>query len=92
MSDEPFVSYSVRDILARIEGKLDNAMSVFSQRLEDVKQELVQRAERAEARISGLETELEHRKAKKDDRRFLITAVTAAVIAIGTVLTIVHPW
>ena len=80
VSDEPVVTYTVKDILARIESKLDAVTGALTGRLEKV-----------EDRLGTLETELQHRQMTKDNRRWLVGSAATLVVAICAILAL-HPW
>lgn len=77
MADEPAVSYTVKEMLARIDGKLDTGFSGVNTRLDDHAK-----------RISDLEQERHARRSMKESLSGWIASGTAIVIALGSIITL----
>jgi hypothetical protein len=78
VADEPVIVYSVKDVLLRIEQKLDTAMGALGLRMDKV-----------EADVTALKTESATRTARRDDRRWIVTAAASAIVAMAAILALV---
>jgi hypothetical protein len=76
--DEPVVTYTVKDMLSRIDAKLDMGFGSVNTRLDGHDQ-----------RLRELESEKRTKETKQVDRRYLISAAAAIVVALAAVISIV---
>ncbi len=86
---EPVIAYSIRELLKRMDEKLDgivNAMvtkvdrAEFARLQEDVREH--------QLRLAALEADKQSAKAARDTRRWMIGTIMAAVTAIGAVVVV----
>lgn len=88
MDDEPVISYSVKDILSRVEGKLDAALIAIATKADH--SEMVKLAER----VAHLELIEEHREAAAkwhtEWKRWLIPTILSALLTASTIFALLH--
>lgn len=77
VAEEPVVTYTVKDILARIEAKLDTVTGALTGRLDKV-----------EADVGELKAEMQHRKDSREDMRWRVMAFASLAAALATVVTL----
>lgn len=73
LENEPVVTYTVKDVLKRIEDKLDG----FFGRLDNL-----------ETRVGRLEAEREHRSTNWENRRWLVMALASLAAGLAAVITL----
>lgn len=95
--DEPVISYSLKDVLGRMEGKLDRLVDALAMKADRTEiSRLDTRVDVVDARVEGVDArvkavEEEHRAVAEaadrrvEQRRWLVPTVATAIAAAGTV-------
>lgn len=88
MDEEPQVSYSIKEILGDINRKLDSALSALAGKAD------VSEVEALKTRMSAVESHIEFTKVSQANRshfrEWVIPVLVAAVLAIFTILQVMH--
>jgi len=92
---EPQISYSVKEILKRIEDKVDDLIRGLAFKADTSHVEsLNQRVDRAEDRITAIEhrnqSRDEHERGHAEWKRWLIPTVLTAALTVATILSLLH--
>lgn len=77
--DEPVVTYTVKEMLTRIDAKLDAYNSSQSSRMDQF-----------DARLAVLETERHSSRALSDRARYIIATILTAVAAMSAAFAVIH--
>jgi hypothetical protein len=87
VAEEPAIVYSVKELISRLDGKLDAIMNVLTNKADraDVTA-LERRQDVTEGKVSGLETRETEREKRQDDRTLSKRAVIGIIVAISTSL------
>jgi hypothetical protein len=88
LSFEPTISYSVKDILSRVEGKLDAALIAVATKAEHADVAKLETRVRELERSEAARSQAGHRMA--DFRRFLIPTVISAIAALAYIAQVFH--
>lgn len=87
MAEEPAIVYSVKELISRLDGKLDAIMSVLVNKADraDVTA-LERRMDTTEGDVSGLKDREKRREAEKNDRtlskRWVIAFTTSIILSL----------
>jgi hypothetical protein len=87
--EEPTISYGLKDVLARLEHKLDQVFAALTLKADRAEvTQLDHRVGQAEGRLTALEQEREtaerHYRERVDHRRWLIPTLAALLSALAT--------
>lgn len=77
--DEPVVTYTVKEMLTRIDAKLDAYNSSQSSRMDSL-----------DSRLAVLETERHSTRALSDRARYMIATVLTAAATLAAVFAVIH--
>lgn len=92
MADEdPTVSYSVKELIERLERKVDQFIVILTTKADRTDLELVEEKRvELEARVTDIERRLgldeEHERERREYRRWLIPAMSGVLLTLVTVL------
>lgn len=86
--EEPVISYSIKDILARVEGKLDAALIAVATKAEHA--DLLALDERVRQLEQAAETKAAFSKWLTEWKRWLIPTLLSAALTASTIVTLLH--
>lgn len=89
--DDPTVSYSVKELIERLERKVDQFIVILSSKADRTDFELIEeKHSELVARVSDIERRLdsdeEHERDRREYRRWLIPALSGVLLALATIV------